>query len=125
MRYRGFEGVVEYDDDARIFHGEVINVNGIVTFQGRTVDELERAFRDSVEDYVEFCRQRGVDPGKPYTGEFIVRADADLHKRVATAARRAKKSLNAWVVEALDEAAAKLEPPAKPRRRPPRGREKA
>ena len=44
MNYKGFIGVVEYDDDARIFSGEVINTRTVITFQGTTVDEIEKEF---------------------------------------------------------------------------------
>jgi predicted HicB family RNase H-like nuclease len=55
MTYKGYEGLVEFDDEAHIFHGEVINTRDVITFQGSTVKELEKAFRDSVDDYLEFC----------------------------------------------------------------------
>ena len=58
MEYKGYIGNVEFDDDASIFHGEVINLRDVVTFQGSTVTELRKAFRDSVDDYLEFCAER-------------------------------------------------------------------
>lgn len=54
LNHKGYTGHVEFDDEAGIFHGEVLDLNDVVTFQGRTVEELERAFRESVEDYLAF-----------------------------------------------------------------------
>jgi predicted HicB family RNase H-like nuclease len=65
MTYKIYEAVVEYDADAAIFHGEVINMRDIITFRGKSVSELKRAFASSVKDDVEFCRQRGEEPEKP------------------------------------------------------------
>ena len=48
MQYKGYLSRVEFDDEANIFHGEVINIGDIVTFQGKSVDELHRAFEDSL-----------------------------------------------------------------------------
>ena len=58
MKYKGYTGHVEYDDEAKIFHGEVLGIKDVVTFQGITVDEIEQAFKDSVDDYLAFCKER-------------------------------------------------------------------
>lgn len=59
LQYKGYTGHVEFDDEARFFHGEVIDLRDVVTFQGTSVEELEEAFRDSVDDYLELCRGLG------------------------------------------------------------------
>ena len=59
LQHRGYTGQVEFDDEARLFHGEVINLRDVVTFQGTSVEEPEVAFRESVDDYLEFCKERG------------------------------------------------------------------
>ena len=69
MEYKGYFGKVEFDDEANIFYGEVINLRDVVTFQGETVQDLRKAFRESVDDYLEFCAARDEDPEKPYSGK--------------------------------------------------------
>lgn len=101
MKYKGYESVVKFDDEARIFHGEVLNIRDVVTFQGSSVHELEAAFRGSVDDYLTFCEERGEEPNKPFSGHFLVRTDPELHKEAATAAAREGKSLNAWFENVL------------------------
>ncbi len=64
MQYKGYTGKVEFDDEADIFHGEVIGLRDVITFQGKTVDEIKGAFRASVDDYLAFCAKRGQEPGK-------------------------------------------------------------
>ena len=34
MEYKGYVGKVEFDDEAGIFHGEVLDTRDIITFQG-------------------------------------------------------------------------------------------
>ncbi len=102
MEYKGYIGQVEFDDETNIFHGEVMNLRDVVTFQGTTVRELRKAFRDSVDDYLEFCSERGESPEKPYSGKFMVRVEPELHKAAAIHAKKAHKSLNAWVHDALE-----------------------
>ena len=101
MEYKGYFAKVEFDDEANIFHGEIINLRDVVTFQGQTVDELRKAFHDSVDDYLEFCAERGEEPEKPYSGKFVVRVEPELHKTIAIQARKDGKSLNSWVHDTL------------------------
>ena len=103
MEYKGYFARVEFDDEANIFHGEVINLRDVITFEGESVEELREAFTDSVEDYLEFCAERGEDPEKPYSGKFIVRVEPDLHKTLVIQARKNGKSLNTWVSDALNQ----------------------
>ncbi|MBI3461475.1 MAG: type II toxin-antitoxin system HicB family antitoxin [Planctomycetes bacterium] len=108
MEYKGYVGQVEFDDDAGIFHGEVANTRDVITFQGETVEELRKAFRDSVDDYLAFCDSRGESPDKPFSGQFVTRISPELHRKLNAAASLAKQSLNSWVAEQLDKAAAAM-----------------
>ena len=107
MQYKGYIGKVEFDDEAGIFHGEVINTRDVVTFQGETVAELKKAFKESVDDYLAFCESRGEAPDKPFSGQFVTRIPPELHRQVNLAARLAGKSLNAWLSEQLQAAIAR------------------
>ncbi|MBS0263050.1 MAG: type II toxin-antitoxin system HicB family antitoxin [Planctomycetes bacterium] len=104
MEYKGYIGKVEFDDEAEIFHGEIINTRDVITFQGTSVAELTKAFRDSIDDYLDFCLDRGETPDKPFSGQFMTRIPPDLHRQVNVAATIAGKSLNAWVTEQLQNA---------------------
>ena len=104
MEYKGYQGEVEFDSEAGVFHGEVLNLRDVITFEGSSVDELQQAFRDSVDDYLEFCAARGETPDKPYSGQFIVRVPPELHRKLVNYARAEEKSLNRFVREALEEA---------------------
>jgi predicted HicB family RNase H-like nuclease len=101
MEYKGYIGKVEIDDEAVILHGEVINIRDVITFEGKSVDEIQKAFRESVDDYLEFCAQRGESPEKPFSGKFIVRLPTELHRKAYIQAKLADKSLNGWVTEVL------------------------
>jgi len=101
LTYKGYHGRFEYDEDADIFHGQVMNLTDVITFQGRSIDELKQALTDSVEDYLEFCADEGKDPEKPYSGRFNVRLNPEVHQRIALEAARNGVSLNSWVAEIL------------------------
>lgn len=101
MKYKNYLAKIEFDDEAEQFHGEVVNTRDVITFQGRSVQELKKAFKDSVDDYLAFCAERDEEPDKPFSGRFVVRLDPEVHHRAYIAARKAHKSLNAWVASVV------------------------
>ena len=101
MEYKGYIGEVNFDSEAHIFHGEIINTRDVITFQGKTVDEIEIAFQESVDDYIEWCLEEGVSPEKPYSGKFNLRLSPELHKEVAITAKKMKMSINKFVEKAV------------------------
>ena len=101
LKYKGYTGQVEYDDEALIFHGEVLDTRDVITFQGSNVEEIEKAFRDSIDDYLEFCKTRKEEPDKPFSGKFVLRLPPELHHKLYIKASRSGKSLNKWVVDKL------------------------
>src|SRR5207253_4876843 len=99
--------IVEFDEDVGIFHGEVTDLRDVITFQGKSVAELKKALAGSIEDYLAFCKKRGEEPEKPFSGHFVVRTKPSLHKDMSKAARRAGLSLNKWVATTLEKAVRK------------------
>lgn len=104
MEYKGYIGKVEMDEEAGVLYGEVINVRDVITFEGESVDEVQKAFRESVDDYLDFCAKRKETPEKPFSGKFILRLPAELHRRAYIQAKLADKSLNSWVTDVLKSA---------------------
>jgi predicted HicB family RNase H-like nuclease len=102
MQYKGYSANVLFDDENDIFHGEVLGIRDVVTFQGKSAKELRRAFADSVNDYLEFCRERGESPDKPVSGRFILRISPELHRKLCHAASKSGQSLNAWIASRLE-----------------------
>ena len=79
MKYKDYTGQVEFDDEAGLFNGEVVNLRDVAAFQGTSVNELRRAFAESVQDYLQFCVARGVTPQQPKD------PDAALHEELIQA----------------------------------------
>ena len=104
LTYKGYQGRFDYDPEADIFHGEVLHLTDVITFQGRSIDELKQALADSVEDYLELCVPKGKIPEKPYSGRFNVRITPEVHQPIALEAARDGISINSWVARALSDA---------------------
>lgn len=101
MKYKGYVGHVKYDDEAKIFHGDVLGIKDVVTFQGTSVEEIDQSFKDSVDDYLNFCKERGEEPEKPFSGKFNLRISSDLHAKLSLAAQIEGESLNHYISKIL------------------------
>lgn len=101
MTYKGYVGEFELDNDDEMFYGKLIGINQLVTFEADNAHDLKQAFYDSVDDYLAFCDERGIEPDKPFKGSFNVRIDSELHRRAYMASR--DSSLNAFVGQAISE----------------------
>ncbi len=105
MTHDGFLAEIDIDADGGMLSGIVLNSRATLHFAGRTVDDLRVAFRDTIDEYRDWCRAEGEEPEKPYSGNLSLRLDPDLHRRLAVKAASEHKSLNALIGEALEKVA--------------------
>jgi len=105
MIYKGYTASIEFDEEAEIFFGKVVDLKDVITFQGKTVDDLKNEFINSIDDYLEFCKIKNRNPEKPYSGKFNIRIQSDLHRKIAVKAAKEHKSINDLVVDALEKVA--------------------
>ena len=107
MEFKGYVAAVEFDDSADILHGRVVNSGPypIATFEARDARELRREFERSVEAYLAWCKEDGVEPRRPFSGRLNVRLGSELHATVAAAAAARGVSINSWIVQALRDTA--------------------
>jgi len=103
LKYKDYIGSqIEYDPDGKIFTGEVLGLRTVLTFQGRTPEEIEKSFIETIDLYLEMCQEDGVSPERPYSGKFNVRIPPELHREIALHAISEKKSINEWVIGAFE-----------------------
>jgi len=102
LSYKGFIAEVDYDDNAEVFFGTVVNASLIMSFRGASVSELKGSFADVVETYLDDCRRDGVDPEKPFSGKITVRVPPVLHRRVAVKAATLRKSMNLYIENLME-----------------------
>lgn len=101
MRYKNYEAAIDFDAEMEMFHGVIINTRDVITFYGKSVTELKKEFKNSVEDYLEFCMKRNEEPDKPFSGNLMLRITPSLHQRLYSKARKSGKSLNSLIEESL------------------------
>jgi len=105
LTHEGFIAEVTYEEGDRLMHGSVLNTVATLHFAGRNIDEMKKAFADTITDYREWCKERGAEPEKPYSGKLSLRLSPELHRRVAMRAAKAGESLNRFIADRLKEVA--------------------
>ena len=104
MKYKGYQAIFKYDDEAESFHGEVIDTRDVIFFEGTSVEELNKEFRFSIDDYLAMCAERGQEPDKPFSGRIPLRISPEIHRAANAVAKSEGKSLNAWLAETIERA---------------------
>lgn len=102
IEYMNYHAHISFDSEIEMFMGRVLNAGDIITFYGKSVEELNREFKASIDDYLLFCKEKGIKPTKPYSGKFNVRVDPDLHAQLSLAAAKRGVSLNNFIVSVLE-----------------------
>ncbi|WP_084154265.1 type II toxin-antitoxin system HicB family antitoxin [Maridesulfovibrio frigidus] len=103
FEYKTYTGQIEPDTEQDILYGRILNINDVVDFQGTTISEARKAFEESVDSYLEVCKEFGKEPDKPFSGKTTLRMGTDLHKKLNKAfITGGYKSLNSYIVTALE-----------------------
>ncbi len=105
MSYKGYAARIEYDNEDHIFTGRIAGIRDVVGFHGTSVAELELAFHESVDDYLDACKKIGQSPNKPASGKLMLRVPPEVHSAALVAAQMSGLSLNQWATETIQRAA--------------------
>lgn len=108
LSYKGYTARMEFDMEAKILVGQVVNLVGqvvniddIIVFHGESVTEFETAFHEAIDGYIAACEKRGQAPEKPASGRMMLRIDPSVHAAALKSAARTGKSLNKRVEQVL------------------------
>ena len=107
LTYKGYTASIEVDVEAGILFGRVIDINDVITFKAKTVEEARKEFQTSIDGYLAFCEELGEEPDKTFSGKLPFRTTPEHHRKIFVAAKKAGKSINAWMDEILINAAEK------------------
>lgn len=107
LKYKGFIGSVAYSEPDKVFFGKIEGIDGLINYEGESVQELTSAFQEAVDDYLIFCEEHNCKPQKSYTGTFNIRISPSTHKDIANRAAESGITINAFVKNALAEAVKK------------------
>jgi len=101
LHYNGYTGSVAFTEEDGVFHGKVLGISDLISYEGESVQALTAEFRESIDEYLEFCKENGREPDAPFQSPYPLRLQPDLRQKAETAAYNAGISLNEYVVQSL------------------------
>ena len=99
MKYKEYSAHIEYSEEDGCFVGHIAGITDIIGFHADTDSELQAAFEEAVEDYLETCERLNKPPQKSYSGKLRLRIPPDIHVAIAEAAEASGKSHDQWATE--------------------------
>ena len=102
LKYKGYSGTVEYSEEDECLFGKVIGMNkDVISYEGKTIEELKADFESGIEIYLESCKERGINPQKPFSGTLNIRIPSEVHSQLALKAQMSGRSINSIIKELL------------------------
>ena len=101
ITYKGFIGSVHFSSEDRVFYGKIKGINDLISFEGKTVDELEEGFKYMVDEHIKDCKKNHLPLEKSYKGNLNIRLAPELHKKAVHNAALKGISLNQYINDAI------------------------
>ena len=101
MKYKEYTGSIEWSESDGIFYGQILGIESLVSYDGITLDDLRNDFHSAVDFYLDSCKEKSIEPEKPFNGSFNIRINSKVHKLAVNEAYDRGISLNTIVNEAL------------------------
>ena len=102
LTYKGFIATVHFNADDEIFFGKIEEIDDLISFEGKSVTELKKAFISAVDDYIDICKKHEKPLMKSYKGSFNVRIEPELHRMAVRKSLRMGISLNQLIQKAIE-----------------------
>ena len=52
LKYKDFTGSIEFDEEYQVYHGEIEGIDDLYAYEGETIEEMEKVFREFVDEYI-------------------------------------------------------------------------
>ena len=101
MMINEHKAIIQYDPELGLFRGEFVGLNGGADFYGDSITALQNEGEQSLQTFLEVCKENGIEPYKSFSGKFMTRIPSELHEQVSTIATSHGMSLNQWVADTL------------------------
>lgn len=102
MKYRGYWAEIKYSDEDECFCGEIEGLkNDSISFEGETVQELKKDFKDAIDHYLSVCEANHWKPEKQAKGSLNVRLGIELHNKAKMKSIEKNISINELIKQAV------------------------
>ena len=102
MNYKGYWAEVQYSDEDECFWGKVEGLkNSLILFEGDSVKDLKKDFKNAIDYYLENCKQNKEEPEQQCKGSLNVRLGVELHNKAKMKSIEKNISINELIKEAV------------------------
>jgi len=101
LQYKGYSGSINFSVEDGVFHGKIMGIRSLISFEGNSVDSITEDFQNAVDEYLEICKENNFEPEKPFKGSFNIRINPELHRQLALYSHSKGQTLNSAVEEAI------------------------
>ena len=102
LSYKNYIGTVSFSSEDEVFYGKIEHINDLITFESDNAHDLKKSFEEAVDDYIAFCKEKGIKPEKTFKGSLNIRLKPTIHKLASLAAIQQGISLNKFIEKTLE-----------------------
>lgn len=99
--YKGYTGSIEFSLEDDVLFGHVQGINSLISYEGETLADLKKDFEETIDFYLDNCKENNEEPEKPFKGSLNIRIPNKLHEKLAQYALSEKVSLNKEISDIL------------------------
>jgi predicted HicB family RNase H-like nuclease len=59
LESRGYKGTLSYSVTDNVYHGKIVGVDDLITYEANSYEELVEEFKDAVLEYMDYIENRG------------------------------------------------------------------
>ena len=102
MKYKGYFAEIRYSDEDECFYGVVDGLkNDSITFEGDSVKELKKDFKEAIDHYLKVCKDTNTKPEEQCKGSLNIRLGVKLHSEAKIKAIEKNISINELMKDAI------------------------
>ncbi len=102
MEYKGYVGSVEFSEEDNVLYGKVEGIRSLLSYEGRSVQELKEDFHKVIDEYLQDCSDEGITPERPFEGKVEILISPELYRKAADSASAKRISVDSFVENAIE-----------------------
>lgn len=64
LYYKGYYGKIEYSAEDKVIYGKIMGTHSLISFESESATDIENEFHNTVDDYLSYCEEEGIEPEK-------------------------------------------------------------
>lgn len=64
LYYKGYYGKIEYSAEDKVIYGKIMGIHSLISFESESATDIENEFHNTVDDYLSYCEEEGIEPEK-------------------------------------------------------------